>query len=145
MAKTRAKLKVRKGKKRDRAAIAGLISQLIAAHGDRRDPKIAEARLALLLAADYEPWVAVEGDAVVAYALVAENGDHVFVRHFVVDAAARGRGVGRALFRALEEEYGGPPFRLDVMDGRADARAFWESLGFEAKAVNMRREALEES
>jgi GNAT superfamily N-acetyltransferase len=41
----------------------------------------------------------------------------VFIRHFVVDAPERGRGVGRALFEALEDEYGSPQFRLDVMEG----------------------------
>jgi GNAT superfamily N-acetyltransferase len=140
-----AKLRVRKGKKRDRDAIAGLLAQLHGAHGAKPDRKAAAARLALLLGAEYEPWVAVEGETVVAYALTMENGDHVFIRHFVVDAAARGRGIGRALFAALDEEYGGPQFRLDVMDGRADARAFWERLGFAPKAVNMRREACEEN
>jgi GNAT superfamily N-acetyltransferase len=121
------------------------MTQLFRDDRGKKAEKAAATRLELLLAADYDAWVAHDGDHVRAYALVSENGDHVFIRQFVVDEPERGRGVGRALFEALEEEYGAPQFRLDVMEGRDDARAFWERMGFAPRAVNMRREAPEES
>jgi GNAT superfamily N-acetyltransferase len=134
-------LTVRRAAPSEHGDLARLMTQLGAAHGGRGDLAAARVRLSLLLGAEYEPWVAVEGDAILAYALTMDCGDHVFIRQFAVDEAARGRGVGRALFAGLEDAYGGPQFRLDVMFGRDDARAFWESLGFGARAVNMRREA----
>ncbi len=50
-----------------------------------------------------------------------------------VDAAARGRGVGRALLAAIEDKartLGAGSVRLDVVDTNPDARRLYERVGF---------------
>lgn len=58
---------------------------------------------------------------------------------FAVDPSLQGRGVGRALVNALEEEaakrgYGA--VRLMVLEGRGDIIAWYERLGFEATGAS---------
>lgn len=63
------------------------------------------------------------------------NGDHVGTASFMVGAAARGRGVGRALGEHVlawhrEQGYRGIQFNA-VVESNTAAVALWRSLGFE--------------
>jgi GNAT superfamily N-acetyltransferase len=83
--------------------------------------------------------VAVDGDAVLGSAKMGPNrpgrGAHVATASFIVDPAARGRGVGRALGEhvlawARAEDYHGIQFNA-VVATNAAAVHLWQSLGFE--------------
>jgi GNAT superfamily N-acetyltransferase len=136
------RLKLHKAKKKDVDLIARFIVEIWGRQGE--GPKAhAEAakRFLLLDAADYDAFVFEHEGRPVAYALARDNGDHVFLRHFVVTAAERRKGFGRACFALLAEEFGDPEFRLDVAADEAEGQAFWPALGFAPAAVMMRREA----
>ncbi|QHC66247.1 GNAT family N-acetyltransferase [Rathayibacter sp. VKM Ac-2759] len=60
-----------------------------------------------------------------------------------VDAAERGRGVGRAAMLLAEEHVaarGGSALALNVFGFNTAARGLYESLGYETTAVQMRKE-----
>jgi ribosomal protein S18 acetylase RimI-like enzyme len=93
---------------------------------------------ALGLWCDGECFVAVDGERVVGSYVLRPNqpglGGHVANAAFMVDPAARGRGIGRllgehALARAVELGYRAMQFNLVVATNLA-AIALWESLGF---------------
>lgn len=82
--------------------------------------------------------VAVDGAAIVGSAHMGPNrpgrGSHVATASFMVDPAARGRGVGRALGEhvlvwARESGYRGIQFNAVVETNTAAVR-LWQSLGF---------------
>ncbi|MGY1712992.1 GNAT family N-acetyltransferase [Geodermatophilus nigrescens] len=83
--------------------------------------------------------VAVEGDSVVGSAKMGPNrpgrGSHVATASFLVDPAAQGRGIGRALGEhvvawARDAGYRGIQFNA-VVETNAPAVSLWRSLGFE--------------
>lgn len=83
--------------------------------------------------------VAVDGDEVLGSAKMGPNrpgrGSHIATGSFMVDPAAQGRGVGRALGAyvlewARKEGYHGIQFNA-VVESNAAAVHLWKSLGFE--------------
>lgn len=99
--------------------------------------------------------VAVEGDRVLGTATMGPNrpgrGSHVATGSFMVDPAASGRGVGRALGRHLIEwarDQGFEAVQFNaVVETNARAVALWRSLGFRVigtvpKAFRSRRHGL---
>jgi GNAT superfamily N-acetyltransferase len=98
-----------------------------------------EARAIWLEPAPALTVVAVEDDRVVGTAKMGTNrpgpGSHVSTASFMVDAAARGHGVGAALCRfaldwARERGYAGMQFNA-VADSNRSAIELYERLGFE--------------
>lgn len=83
--------------------------------------------------------VAVDGDTVLGAAKAGPNrpaaGAHVGTASFMVGAAARGRGVGRALGRHVVEWHRSAGFRAiqfnAVVSTNTAAVRLWRSLGFE--------------
>ncbi|SMH47192.1 Acetyltransferase (GNAT) family protein [Rathayibacter oskolensis] len=60
-----------------------------------------------------------------------------------IDAAERGRGLGRAAMLLAEEHvasHGGRALALNVFGFNTSARGLYESLGYETTAVQMRKE-----
>jgi ribosomal protein S18 acetylase RimI-like enzyme len=92
-----------------------------------------------LLAAGYTPWLLWQDGSAVGYALTQNNGDHLFIRHFVIAPEARRSGLGRRLLALVAEAHPGLPLRLDVMHGDERAMAFWTAMGFTSAASAMRR------
>ena len=79
--------------------------------------------------------VAVRDDGgVVGTVTGAFDGERGWIRHLVVDPAARGGGVGRALVEELERRLrrlGAAQVSLNVFGANAGGRAFWRALGYE--------------
>jgi L-amino acid N-acyltransferase YncA len=99
--------------------------------------------------------VAVDGDTVLGTATMGPNrpgrGSHVATGSFLVDPAASGRGVGRALGAHLIEWATGEGFAAvqfnAVVETNAPAVHLWQSLGFRIigtvpKAFDSRRHGL---
>ena len=87
--------------------------------------------------------VAVEGDVVLGSAKMGPNrparGSHVSTASFMVDPAAQGRGVGRALGTYVVEWARAAGYRSmqfnAVVETNVAAVALWQALGFEILAT----------
>jgi len=104
------------------------------------------AELELVLFAGDDPWspdaflhamaaghhyiAAREGEALVGYAGLARMGAEAEVHTLAVDPAYQGKGVGRALLRALLEHADGATVFLEVRTDNEPAMALYESEGF---------------
>jgi L-amino acid N-acyltransferase YncA len=103
----------------------------------------AQARAAWLVAAPWRALVAVDGGRIVGVAKYGPNhpgrGSHVANASFVVDPAAAGRGVGRALGEFVLAEARERGFRAmqfnAVVETNVGAVALWQSLGFRTLAT----------
>jgi GNAT superfamily N-acetyltransferase len=102
-------------------------------------PGEAEARMRLLLGAGYRAFLLRMGEAAAAYALTRDNGDHVFIRHFVVAEGWTRKGLGTRLFRGLDERFDHPEFRVSVQTENGHLTGFWIRMGFAPDAVNLAR------
>jgi GNAT superfamily N-acetyltransferase len=70
-------------------------------------------------------------------------GGEWFVYDIVIDEALRGRGLGRQTMQAAEEyvrAQGAKRLGLNVFGPNVVARTLYESLGFKALAINMRKD-----
>jgi len=88
-------------------------------------------------AAEMAPWTffLARGDELVGYAFSELYGELGYVRHVVVAAEARGRGVGRALMRELAARFragGATRWELNVKRDNATAIALYERCGMRA-------------
>lgn len=78
-------------------------------------------------------WLMMEGECVVGFSDL-RPGREVYLSLFLVDASRQGRGLGKQMYRQLEEELaarGGERVRIDVVDDHpGNPLPFWERLGF---------------
>ena len=133
-------LTLRRSDAAERDILAGFVWHLWArSPANSRERADAAPTVDRLLAAGYTPWLLWQGAEPVGYALTQDNGDHLFIRHFVIAPEARRAGLGRTLVARLTEAHPGLPLRLDVMNGDEQAMAFWQAMGFNAAASAMRR------
>ena len=101
-----------------------------------------EARIRRWLADDdYRALLFEEDGATVAYALVSQDEDSAYIRHFYVIDAHRGSGVGRRAIAVLLREVVPPTSRvtLDVLASNRRGHQFWRSVGFSDYAIRMER------
>jgi N-acetylglutamate synthase-like GNAT family acetyltransferase len=126
---------VRDAREEDSAAIAYLLGQL----GYPASADAVPARIERMRAAGDRVVVAETGGRVVGLAAlhVSPSLEHDApagkLAAIVVDETQRGRGAGRALVEAMEaeaRERGCAVFFVTTAQGRADAHAFYERLGF---------------
>ncbi|MEM6624096.1 MAG: GNAT family N-acetyltransferase [Pseudomonadota bacterium] len=124
----------------DRAAVAGFIGQLYAAHDHPWDQDALLVRADEMIAANAIYFLHRDGETI-GYAALKEMGDHMFIRHFVIDAGMRREGVGSQAFRALEAAcFPDRQVRLDASHKIERPRAFWEAQGFQVMGYTMRRD-----
>ena len=146
---------------RDRAAMLSFIDGLQAfEHGfepnRRLDATVAQDYLAkLLLDLAAHPgaiFIAQDGERAIGWAVVHETEDDIYVVEaerrmayiaelFVVEAA-RGRGAGRDLIAACEDWAKArsiPAMLIGVLPGNARARAIYETAGYGAYALQLRK------
>jgi len=93
-----------------------------------------EAGLAILRDEARERYVAVSDGEIAGFAVLATNGALVgYLQLLCVAPEHRGRGVGGALMAFVEEKIFAryPNFFLMVSDFNAEARRFYERLGYE--------------
>ena len=93
-----------------------------------------------------EGWQAVlilMNKVVIGYMLFQERqGSEVYIRHYFIRRMFRGKGIGQAAFALIQAEYFpvGATLALDVLATNPGARRFWERLGFQSDAGNLRLE-----
>lgn len=93
----------------------------------------------------HEGWRAVlilVNKVAVGYILFQEQPAEIYIRHFFVKSMFRGKGVGQAAFALIQSEHfpAGANLALDVLASNPGARRFWERLGFQSDAENLRLE-----
>jgi ribosomal protein S18 acetylase RimI-like enzyme len=97
-----------------------------------------EQRMAGFLSADYDAFFfAAEGNRV-GYALVDQTKTPPYLRHFFICRDCRRMGYGREAFFALLNHLRISEIDLDVYTWNHRGLAFWESLGFSKRCINMR-------
>lgn len=133
----------------DLSAVLGLLAQL---HPERPEmPDVEDARAAwsamleqpgrTVLVAEVDGAVRAVADVLVVPNLTHDAQPWAIVENVVVDEPVRGGGVGRFLMDAVvrtARRAGAYKVQLMSADGR-EAHAFYEAIGFEARARGFRR------
>ena len=148
---------IRPVEKRDIPRIYELLGQILRLHAELR-PDIFRADRekydaveleALLTRPDRPSFVAEEDSVCVGYALCEIRQPAapqmlprkaLYLDDLCVDSAFRGRGIGRALVAFIREyaaEIGADALELNVWEANADAKAFYEKLGFKTQCRHM--------
>ncbi len=123
----------------DRARVAHWIGQLYSAHDHMLEETALLGRADDMIAANRICFLRRNG-AEIGYAALHDMGDHMFIRHFVIDATLRRTGIGTAAFEALEARcFAGRQVRLDASHTLDAPRSFWEAQGFRIMGYTMRR------
>ena len=152
-------MRIRKAEKKDAAGILGLLRQVLELHAALRPDNFIpgttkyteEELLALFEEENRRTYVAVdERDEVLGYALCIVKEQpfsntmvpfaSFFVDDLCVDAEARGRHIGEALFAFVKEEakaLGCYEVTLHVWEGNDGAKAFYEKMGMKPKETQM--------
>ena len=127
----------------DAAALAKMNRMLIEdekAENDMTLPQL-EARMAGFLAGDYRAYFFEAAGETVGYALINPAAKPVYLRQLFICRERRRGGLGREAFRALLNYLNLETIDIDVYVWNEAGRAFWQSLGFQARAINMRYRA----
>ena len=148
---------IRRAEEKDMDAVLRLLSQVLELHARLRPDifipgttKYTRPELREIFADDVRPvYVAEEDGAVLGYAFCQLKKQpfsnnmvpftSLFIDDLCVDAAARGKGVGAALFEFVKDEaarLGCYEVTLNVWEGN-DARAFYEKMGMRPKETQM--------
>lgn len=97
-------------------------------------------RFDAMLAGATRVMVATKGDQIVAFGrAITDGASNGYLSMVVVHRDFRRRGLGRQIVEALMGTNPDVTWVLRVGEERAGARAFWESLGFQASSAAMER------
>ncbi len=148
---------IRRAEEKDMDAVLRLLSQVLELHARLRPDifvsgttKYTRPELREIFADDQRPvFVAEEDGAVLGYAFCQVKKQpfsnnmvpftSLFIDDLCVDGAARGKGVGTALFEFVKSEaarLGCYELTLNVWEGN-DARAFYDRMGMRPKETQM--------
>jgi len=111
-------------------------------HRDRLTIASLQSRMTKWLAAGSRAVLFEEDGQAIGYALFNTTQEHVYLKHFFVEAKHRRQGTGRTAMQWLmTNAWGGESrIRLDVLSENERGIAFWKSLGFESYCTTMERE-----
>ena len=125
----------------DPTRVGAWIGQLYGAHGYDLDEDGLLGRAEAMIAANRICFLHRDGSEI-GYAALHDMGEHMFIRHFVIDKEMRREGIGQAAFGALEAAcFPGRQARLDASHTVIGPREFWEAQGFRIMGYTMRRDA----
>ena len=128
----------------DRECVLDFYIQLVEAHGVHRSRVEAKQHLDRILSAPYRVHLLRQGDRIIGSAVWMEMGDHVFLRHFTIDASLRGQGLGAQAYAALEAAcFSGREVELVARGESATASAFWLAQEFKPVGSALIRDARE--
>lgn len=137
-------MRIRRATSEDEVAVAGLMEQLEATTHGSVAPGL-KARFRHLLTLDHHAlWVAEDAGRVVGLVTASlrptlyHSSPSALIDELVVDANARGRGVGRALIEAVvawASEWGANEVEVSTEMDNETAQAFYQRCGFRAQAV----------
>lgn len=103
-----------------------------------RTEKQAQEEMRALIGRGEKAYVFMSGKTAEGYALVNPERTPPYLHHFYICRKERRKGLGTAAYKALLETIGAKEIDLDVYLWNERGRAFWESLGFEPRALIMR-------
>ncbi len=101
------------------------------------------------LSKDWQAVLVLTGKVVIGYALFQQRRDdyhpeqvEVYIRQYFIKRVFRGKGIGQMAFTRLQTDYfpPGATLALDVLAANPGARRFWEKMGFQSYAENLRLE-----
>ncbi|MGF1503233.1 MAG: GNAT family N-acetyltransferase [Paracoccaceae bacterium] len=120
-------------------ALAPLYVMLSEAHRKAITEAAAAAKLRLMFEAGARGALFSQHGRVIGSAMWMEMGDHVFIRHFVIEPALRGRGVGRKIAARLVAEQIGAHREIRLEAALPQTVAFWEGCGFDPRGTALGR------
>ncbi len=97
-----------------------------------------EGRMQGFLAGEYRAFLFEKAGERVGYALVNPSAVPVYLRQFFICREKRRTGLGKEAFHALLAHLNLDTIDIDVYVWNETGRAFWQSLGFRARAISMR-------
>ncbi len=145
------KLQLRAATVADCDLLAGMNRELIVDEGSRNPMSQIElsGRMRRWLQEGWSAVLILANKVAVGYVLFQQRNDEydpqqveVYIRHYFIKGVFRGKGVGQAAFALLQADYfpAGATLALDVLATNPGARRFWERLGFQSYAENLRLE-----
>lgn len=144
-------IELRLAKPADSDLLAEMNRELIVDEGSRNPMSQVELaeRMWRWLSKDWQAVLILTNKVVVGYALFQQRRDEyhpenveVYIRQYFIKRMFRGKGIGQAAFLLLQARYfpPGATLALDVLATNPGARRFWEKLGFQSYAENLRLE-----
>jgi ribosomal protein S18 acetylase RimI-like enzyme len=128
----------------DVALLAAMNLELIQDEGHRNPmntSQLAERMAGWLGSHEYWAVLFFQNGVCVAYALLKDEIQDTYLRHFFVVRECRRQGIGRAAIDLLFREIVSPdkPVRLDVLSSNERGHEFWRAVGFTDYSVTLIR------
>jgi len=96
-------------------------------------------RMTGFITTTYVVWLIYVEQQVVGYVLVDLGRQPIYLRQMFIGAPYRRRGYATAAFAALCDELRHVPIEVEVFTWNNPAVAFWQSVGFVPRVMQMRR------
>ncbi len=132
---------IRRATREDVPVLAQMNWQLIRDEGSDNPMTVEQLaeRMMGFLSTTYHAWMIQPEQHAIGYILVDMGRTPVYLRQMYIAAPYRRRGYGRAAFAALCDELAHVPLEVEVFAWNSPAVAFWQSVGFSPRVIQMRR------
>jgi GNAT superfamily N-acetyltransferase len=97
-----------------------------------------ENRMRDFLCSGYKAFLFLDAERVIGYALCNMSKTPVYLRQFFICRNERRKGYGKRFFLALLDQLAIQEIDIDVYSWNDTGIAFWKSLGFQERYINMR-------